>query len=316
MLYNDTIGLTDNQFRKQGNLISAGSPAAGVRSAALPKGWIRMLKLLACLCMLLDHIGYYFHSMMPQELYILLRCVGRLAFPIFAWSVALGYKRTRSPVRYFIRMAIFAAVTEIVFIFAHHYAGLESPSRNIMITFSLAIVLIAGFQMALRSSRDMIASLRPISPTPNTLPCATRYDVRINIGGIELDRRIGLPLGLFMMLAAVTATIWLKPDYDLYGLLSVLMFFAIHDCLPEKEREKRSIQGFAVINIIFLIIRVTTGEPVAWPLIQCLSILALPICYARIKEPKPPVWAKYAFYLFYPLHIALLLFIRTLLIPA
>ena len=44
------------------------------------------LKLLAMAAMLADHIGYLFF---PQALWM--RCVGRLAFPIFAFQVAEGW---------------------------------------------------------------------------------------------------------------------------------------------------------------------------------------------------------------------------------
>ena len=43
------------------------------------------LKLLAMAAMLADHIGYLFF---PQALWM--RCVGRLAFPIFAFQVVEG----------------------------------------------------------------------------------------------------------------------------------------------------------------------------------------------------------------------------------
>ena len=50
-----------------------------------------VLKILACFFMLVDHIGY---CLFPNV--SLLRTVGRLAFPIFAFQIALGYKKTRS----------------------------------------------------------------------------------------------------------------------------------------------------------------------------------------------------------------------------
>jgi hypothetical protein len=277
-----------------------------------------LLKLLACLFMLLDHIGYYFSGYLPDELVFILRSVGRLAFPIFAWSVARGYKRTSHPLWYFIRMSLFATLTQVIFIFIHRMAGLPYNGMNVLVTFSLAIVLLAGFQMALHSMRDMIASLRPISPTPQTLPCATRYDVRVNIGGIELDRRIGLPLGVLMMLAALAAAHVLDSDYGQYGygLITVLLFYAVHDLLPEKDFEKRALQGFILINLLFTAIRILTDSTsLYWAILQNLSILAVPICYARFDEPRPSVWIKYSFYVFYPLHIVVLLLIRTFVWP-
>jgi hypothetical protein len=271
-----------------------------------------MLKLLACLFMLLDHIGYYYADVLPDEIGFALRCVGRLAFPIFAWSVAQGYRRTHSIIRYFFRMAAFAAVTEAAFIYFHRLAGLRYEGTNVLVTFSLALVLLAGFQLAFHSTLDMIASLRPVSPTPHTLPCFTRYDVRINLGGIELDRRIGLPLGLFIMLTAIAGTLWLHPDYGLYGLATVLLFYIVNDCLAEKNQEKFAIIGFVAINLVnALVSALTNWTGFAWAIVQCLAILALPLCYARQAERRPSAAVKYAFYVFYPLHVIVLLLIRT-----
>lgn len=271
-----------------------------------------MLKLLACLFMVLDHIGYYFGFLLPPEIVLLLRTVGRLAFPIFAWSVARGFTRTRNPVRYFIRMSLFAILSEIVIRLANNIAGLSSMNINVMATFALAIGLISGYRLAAHSYLDMIASLRPISPTPQTLPTPPRYDVRVNIGGIELDPRIGFPLGILMALLAVLAALWLQPDYELYGLSAVLLFYAIHDRVPEKDREKRAFQGFILLNIIFLPIHIFLNH---WSpdsaVLQCFAIVALPLCYRLDREKKPAPAMKYAFYLFYPLHILLLCLIRS-----
>lgn len=275
-----------------------------------------MLKLLACLFMLLDHIGYYFHDALPGPLVLVLRGLGRLAFPIFAWSVARGFSRTHNPLVYFVRIAVFAVLTEAAFRFMHARAGLTVSSTNVLVTFALAIVLLSGYRLACHASKDMIASLRPISPTAHPLSPENRFDVRINIGGIELDRRLGLALGLLMMFLAMVAAIFLKPDYGIYGLLTVLLFYAVHDHYPEKLWERRAVQGFVILNILFMIIRIATRETsVDWAILQCLSIAALPFCYALDRNRKPKRLTKYAFYLFYPAHIVILLAIRILFFP-
>jgi hypothetical protein len=276
-----------------------------------------MLKLLACLFMLLDHIGFYFSSSLPMPLVLVLRSVGRLAFPIFAWSVARGFTRTRNLLRYFLRLCLFAILTEILFRIIHPMAGINMDWSNVLVTFSLSLVLLAGYQMATRSTLDMIASLRPISPTPDTIPTAPLFDVRINIGGIELDRRIGLPLGILMMLLAMGATLWLKPDYGIYGLCTVWLFYAAHDRIPEKDQFRWAMQGFILLNLIFMIFRIATKDTTAdWAILQCLSIAAVPLCYLRIRERKPAPVVKYAFYLFYPLHVLILLLLRIFIWPA
>lgn len=62
-----------------------------------------MLKLLAILFMTLDHIGAYWGLYMDPKLYLFLRVLGRLAFPIFAWELALGFRRTHNLFKYALR---------------------------------------------------------------------------------------------------------------------------------------------------------------------------------------------------------------------
>lgn len=83
------------------------------------------LKLIACLSMLIDHIGYeiiyplYAQSAMihtPGTLYIiyrLCRCVGRIAFPLFAFLLVEGIHHTRSRKKYAFRLAFAALIAEI-----------------------------------------------------------------------------------------------------------------------------------------------------------------------------------------------------------
>ncbi|NLF79696.1 MAG: hypothetical protein GX572_00725 [Clostridia bacterium] len=61
------------------------------------------IKYLACLFMLLDHIGML---LLPDCL--ALRGVGRLAFPLFAFMIANGYRHTSAPRRYLLRLILFA----------------------------------------------------------------------------------------------------------------------------------------------------------------------------------------------------------------
>lgn len=90
------------------------------------------LKLIAMVCMTIDHIGAY---LFPQVLW--LRIVGRLAFPIYAFLIAEGCRHTRSMGRYLGTMAALAAVCQIVYFFA-----MDSLYMCILVTFSLSIGLI------------------------------------------------------------------------------------------------------------------------------------------------------------------------------
>ena len=66
------------------------------------------LRLIACVAMLLDHIGYLHNNMA-------LRAVGRIAFPIFTYLLCNGFRHTSSRWRYALRLAIFALLSQIPF---------------------------------------------------------------------------------------------------------------------------------------------------------------------------------------------------------
>ncbi len=179
-----------------------------------------MLKLLACLFMLIDHIGYYWQPWLPDGLASSMRIVGRLAFPVFAFGIAHGYLRTRNPLIYFIRMSVFAIITEFLLRTTYAWAGLLWSGSNVLVTFALAIVMISGWRLASRSSLDVIGGLRPLPSGNHARDDNPHFHVRLSPGGIEMDRRIALPLGILFILLPMLLAIWLRPDYGLYGLVT------------------------------------------------------------------------------------------------
>ena len=67
-----------------------------------------VLKGIAVLSMLLDHIGMVFPN-------VAFRAVGRLALPLFAFLIANGYKYTKNVRKYAARLFVFAWISEIPF---------------------------------------------------------------------------------------------------------------------------------------------------------------------------------------------------------
>ena len=96
-----------------------------------------MLKLLALLTMLIDHIGYMFF---PNE--VLFRIIGRLAFPIFAYQIAMGYSKTSNLKRYTARLALFAFITQIPFSFFNPNMSFNPIRLNVLFTFVTGIGLL------------------------------------------------------------------------------------------------------------------------------------------------------------------------------
>lgn len=99
------------------------------------------LKLIAAFAMLLDHMGIL---LFPQVR--LLRIIGRLAYPIFAYMIAEGCQYTRNRLRYFLLMFALGAGCQLVYYFASGDTYL-----NILLTFSCSVLLIYSLQEIYRA---------------------------------------------------------------------------------------------------------------------------------------------------------------------
>ncbi len=70
-----------------------------------------VLKVIACISMFTDHIGYVIFNKSSYFNYI-----GRFAFPIFAFQISQGYIHTKNIKKYMKRLLIFAVISQIPFI--------------------------------------------------------------------------------------------------------------------------------------------------------------------------------------------------------
>ena len=114
-----------------------------------------LLKLIALLAMIADHIGVVYQPLFDVTL---LRCIGRIAFPVFLFFIAEGCRRTRNIELYLLRLGAFALISELPFDFAlAQYKGVPydiySPfsynlteHQNVFFTFFLGASCVYLFQ--------------------------------------------------------------------------------------------------------------------------------------------------------------------------
>ena len=96
-----------------------------------------MLKIIACVSMLVDHIGFI---LMPEVAY--LRYIGRLALPIFAFFIGEGCLYTRNRKKYFIRIFSLAVFCQLFYIGEYLFTKSSNPFYlNILFTFSASVLL-------------------------------------------------------------------------------------------------------------------------------------------------------------------------------
>jgi len=84
--------------------------------------------------MLTDHVGMVFFPRVPE-----FRMVGRLAFPIFAWLIANGYRHTGNLKAYFGRLAFLAVVSQTPYMLAKSVNFGTEWQWNIFVTLLLGL---------------------------------------------------------------------------------------------------------------------------------------------------------------------------------
>ena len=99
-----------------------------------------VLKIIAVLAMTIDHIGY---ALFPNITF--LRAIGRIAFPIFAFQIALGFKNTGNREKYILRILLFSIISQYPF---HLLTSIYSNQLklNIGFTFLLALLVLYSIE--------------------------------------------------------------------------------------------------------------------------------------------------------------------------
>jgi hypothetical protein len=95
------------------------------------------LKIVAVLCMTIDHVGAI---LLPNVAW--LRIIGRVAFPLFAYQLAIGYVHTSDLRRYALRLGIWGLIAQPVYMLAF---GVRLWELNIFATLLLGLLAMWGF---------------------------------------------------------------------------------------------------------------------------------------------------------------------------
>ena len=111
-----------------------------------------MLRVIALVCMMIDHTGL---ALFPDLL--IFRCIGRLSFPIYCFLLVQGYIHTRDVAAYGRRLTLLAILSEIphdLLIFGRTFSPAD---QNVL--FSLLLGLMALYSADLLRENSLQASL-------------------------------------------------------------------------------------------------------------------------------------------------------------
>lgn len=106
-------------------------PIAGNTST----GW---LKIIALVFMFIDHSGKMLFPYVPE-----MRILGRIAFPLYAWCMVVGFHYTRSVPKYLLRMLLIGLASQPLYVLALNHTWLQP---NIFLTLLLALGALWGIR--------------------------------------------------------------------------------------------------------------------------------------------------------------------------
>lgn len=209
------------------------------------------LKIMACVTMLIDHIGA---AIVPN---MNLRIIGRLAFPIYCFLLVEGIRHTRDVKKYAMRLGIGVLLSEIPFDLLF-FGRMTWAYQSVMITLLLGLIAI--------------------------------------LWGEKKNYWISLAVCFFV--AEV-----LNTDYGGWGV-ALICLFAVTEGKP--HRHLVQLIGMALIFWCMDSYVLTFGT-IRVP-IEFFALLSLiPIWLYSGKKLTCSRVAQWAFYLFYPVHMTVLL---------
>ena len=220
-----------------------------------------ILKLIACLVMLIDHMAAFlpgdFMDMKETlfmignkaiSLRMLMHYIGRTAFPLFAFLITEGFTHTHDRKKYGINLLIFALISEIPWNLVHT-GELFYSRQNVFFTLLLGYLGL----------------------------CAIDY--------YKNDMK-----KTFIVLAGLLGiSLLLRADYTCFGFGFIILLYML------KDRRLKAIMGCCML-------------PSRW--IGGLAFIPI-LMYNGERGFAKAKWIKYAFYIFYPLHLLVLYLIRT-----
>jgi len=172
------------------------------------------LKLIAIITMLIDHIAAVvleriilssggFDSILTRAfrdadtlsiVYITMRGIGRIAFPIFCFLLVEGFLHTRNVWKYAIRLAVFALISEIPFDLALYAKPFYFGYQNVFFTLLIALLVLIGIQTA----TDKLDEQSPV---------------------------LGTIAKIAAIVAGIVAAEFLKTDYSGLGVITIVIMY-------------------------------------------------------------------------------------------
>ena len=239
------------------------------------------IKVIALIAMTIDHIGYLFF---PEV--TILRVIGRLAFPLFAFMIADGCYYTHSRKKYALLIGAVALLCQIVY-----YIADGSLYMCVLVDFLIAILIIFCLQ-------DLFGAGRAETRENASKISSMHYAYVVPIIAL-----VAVTAFISYVLPHICSSSTLYFDYSFFGVMLPVAVF-IPRLFVKDDKKLIPMQCiFMAIMLIFIAIEL---KFVQWA--GLFSIIFILLYNGQRGKLK----LKYLFYIYYPLHLGILYLLSEL----
>lgn len=263
-----------------------------------------IIKLVAILSMLIDHLGVMFFP----ELRVL-RFIGRLAFPLFAYLIVNGYEHTTNLRNYRLRLLYFAIVSQVPYMFFNYGLKVTPMYFNVLFLLLYATYVLQVFDKYKKTKNELYVVLGVYMIL---LPVILEYSV----SGLNLSYST---YGLLMVLVFYYFKSF-KKQFIVFTLLQLLYVYSLGVAYLVtystvlNDVSLTYLEGWFQIKSVFEVLKTNNYYlQLDGYFIQIWSILSLFVIKYSEKIFKITLH-KYIAYAFYPVHMIVLIIIRMMVI--
>ncbi len=189
-----------------------------------------VLKILAILLMCVDHFSVAFFG----QGVTFMRLIGRIAFPLFAFMVAEGARRTKSREKYMLRLLVFALVSEVPFDYFVSSSYFDMSYQNVFFTLFFGLFVIWCYELLKEKKLGFLSVL------PLIVSCVGAAFLNTDYGATgvlcififylfaEKDFFVKLPsfaAAIAVLSVNITSSGMYFVDIELYALIALILIF-------------------------------------------------------------------------------------------
>lgn len=223
-----------------------------------------VLKIIALVSMACDHTSYLLFGR-----FSFLNCIGRIAFPIFAFQISEGYMHTNNLKKYMLRLFAFALISQVPFIL---FRSVFTSGFALNVFFTLFFGLLSIV----------------IYDTLNKINTKNRY-----------THYLLSFIGIFSVIAIAIIAELMNTDYGAFGIAIIFVFYLF------KDKKFLMNIGFTFCCIFYYLKNLLYSSN-SNIYLTILVFTLIPLIFINLYNNKKGKNTKYFLYIFYPVHFLII----------